>query len=74
MSKKMTFEDALDVLEMADAHMSIAYKKLMRVSKECPKKSGYPLKDIIIGLGTATLTLGIVRAEYGHLTDLSPNE
>jgi len=54
------------VKELADAEnlMNRAYQKMLRVSKQCPKDQGYPLKDVIISLGTATLCLVLVKSEY----------
>ena len=60
----MTFEDAVDEIDDAEALMLIAYKKLMNVEKRCPKAIGYPLKDVIITLDSARLALVIVREDY----------
>jgi len=67
----MSFEDAADEIEDAMALLKIAYKKLMSVQKSCPKPEGYPLKDVIITLGTAELTLVIVREEYLNGTEIA---
>ena len=60
----MTFEDAVEEIDDAEALMLIAYKKLMNVEKRCPKANGYPLKDVIITLDSARLALVIVREDY----------
>jgi len=60
----MTFEDAVEEIDDAEALMLIAYKKLMNVEKRCPKAIGYPLKDVIITLDSARLALVIVREDY----------
>jgi hypothetical protein len=60
----MNNERALKELSDAEELMNRAYEKMMQVSKECPKELGYPLKDVIISLGTATLCLVLVKCEY----------
>jgi hypothetical protein len=57
-------EDAIDEISDAQELMRIAYKKLMNVQKSCPNPVGYPLKDVIISLGTAQLSLSIVQSDY----------
>lgn len=63
----MTWEEALDEICDAETLMTIAYKKLMHVEKSCHKPDGYPLKDTIISLGTAQLTLVIIKDEYAKM-------
>lgn len=54
---RMDFEEAVDEISDAQELIRIAYKKLMNVQKSCPNPVGYPLKDVIVTLGTAELTL-----------------
>lgn len=63
----MTFEDAVDEIDDAEALMLIAYKKLMNVEKRCPKAVGYPLKDVIITLDSARLALILVQDDYSAM-------
>ena len=60
----MNVEDAIDEISDAQELMRIAYKKLMNVQKSCPNPVGYPLTDVIISLGTAELTLSLVKSDY----------
>lgn len=61
---------AVDEINDAMSLMKIAEKTLMTVEKRCPVVEGYPLKDVIISLGAARLSLVLVEDKYRRLSDM----